>query len=205
LPGALVPASFLRALARVGAAWVDGLAPTDQPFVVAHDPYGLGRRVVGALFGTLPLNPEFARRRLSMAAHASSGYLRVLGRVVLVEARKAALSVLLRAALLRQGGDAAEELPPLSQQALGVSLRPEWCGALIRLHVDTPQRFAGILLAASRVTELIQQHDSDWFRNPRAIEQVRAETSMPPKVRVDREALTRGGQALSDWLAALLA
>jgi hypothetical protein len=204
LPRALVPASFLRALARMGAAWVDGVAPTDQPFVVAHDPYGLRRRLIGALFATLPLNPEFVRRRLSVPAHARSRYLRVLSRVVLAEARKAALSVLLRAALLR-GGSAAEELPSLSQKALGVVLRPEWCGALVRLHVDTPQRFAGLLLAATQVAELIQQHDADWFRNPRAVEQVRAEANLPPPARASQEALTRGGQALSAWLSELLA
>ena len=84
-------------------------------------------------------------------------------------------------------------------------MSPEWYGALVRLHVDTPQRFAGLLLAATQVAELTQEHDADWFRNPRAIEQVRAEASVPPPVRVSPELLARGGAALREWLAGLLA
>jgi hypothetical protein len=200
LPPALVPSSFLRALARLGAAWSDALGPSDQPFVVAQEPYGIRRRALGALWGTLPLEPEFVRRQLSVPAFRRSAHIRALAGVVLSEGRRGALAVLLRAAALR-GPDAwAEELPSLTERALGVALRPEWAGALVRLHVDTPHRFAGLLLAAERARVLRETYDCDWFRNPRAIEELRAEASSPPPRSVDPRALAQGQDALLRWL-----
>jgi hypothetical protein len=191
LPKALRPASFLRALARLGGAWSDALGPAAEPFVVAHDAYGIRRRALGALWATLPLSPEFVRRQLSVPAFRRSAHIRALGGAVLAETRRAALGVLLRAAALRRAGSWAEELPSLSQQALGVTLRPEWAGALMRLHVDTPHRFAGLLLGLERAEVLRQTHDSDWFRNPRAIEELRAEAGSPAPTAVDASALGR--------------
>jgi hypothetical protein len=124
--------------------------------------------------------------------------------VVLSESRRAALTVLLRAAALRGPGAWAEELPSLSQPALGVSLRPEWAGALVRLHVDTPHRFAGLLLGAERARVLRETYDSDWFRNPRAIEELRAEASSPLLTSVDPSALAQAQDTLLRWLGRAL-
>jgi hypothetical protein len=204
MPPALVPASFLRGLARAGAAWGDALAPRDQPFVVAHDPYGLRRRMLGAIWGTLPLEPEFVRRRLSVPAFQRSAHVRALAGVVLAEARRNALAVLLRDAALRGPRAWAEELPTHSRQALGATLRPEWAGAIVRLHVDSPQRFAAVLLAAERIHALREAHDSDWFRNPRAIEELGAEAGSPPAPSVARDRLERARGSLLGWLARAL-
>jgi hypothetical protein len=204
LPKALVPASFPRALARLGAAWSDALGPSDQPFVVAHDAYGIRRRALGALWGTLPLGSEFVRRQLSVPAYRRSAHLRALAVVLLSEVRRAALGVLLRAAALGRVGGSAEELPGLSRQALGVTLRPEWAGALVRLHVDTPHRFAGWLLGVARAELLRETHDSDWFRNPRAIEELRAEAGSPAPGVVEPGALARAQDVCLGWLCAAL-
>ena len=69
LPASFGAASFCRALGLLGAAWFEALAPRDQPFVVAHDPYGLGRHEAAALLSLLPLNPRFARRHLDLSTH----------------------------------------------------------------------------------------------------------------------------------------
>jgi hypothetical protein len=124
--------------------------------------------------------------------------------VVLAETRRAALGVLLRAAALGRVGGSAEELPSLSRQALGVTLRPEWAGALVRLHVDTPHRFAGWLLGVERAEILRETHDSDWFRSPRAIEELRAEAGSPAPTAVDPSALEHARDVCLGWLGAAL-
>ena len=59
-------------------------------------------------------------------------------------------------------------------------------------------------LLSQRATELGEAHDDDWFRNPRAIEQLRAEARQPPATTSTSEALTAGARALKATLVAQL-
>jgi hypothetical protein len=59
-------------------------------------------------------------------------------------------------------------------------------------------------LAASRGHELADEHDEDWFRNPRAIEQLRAETRTPAVTTCSTEALDAGAATLQRALLAQL-
>jgi hypothetical protein len=60
------------------------------------------------------------------------------------------------------------------------------------------------LLAAESDRRLSDAHDEDWFRNPRAIEQLRAEAMQPPATNVDADTLERALGAtlrrLDTWL-----
>jgi hypothetical protein len=66
------------------------------------------------------------------------------------------------------------------------------------------QRLAGLFLAAARAGELADEHDEDWFRNPRAIEQLRAETRVVPATTCTPEALRAGLHGLTGALTSQL-
>lgn len=196
LPDALGPASFLRALCRLGAAWADATAPTDQPFVIAHDPYGLVRRTAGALFGGLPANRSFAARALGVDASRWRDHRQALYGVVLVESRAAALRTILRRAALAGSRAFRESFEARVAGVLGLDVPPFAAGALWSPRVDAEQRFAGLLLAAHRAMLLRDVHDEDWYRNPRACEQLRDEAKRPPEHEATEDALTRGAESL---------
>jgi hypothetical protein len=204
LPRALAPVSYLRALAQVGAAWVDATAPADQPFVIAHDPYGLRRRTVGALFGGLPWSAPFARRALGLSGARLVEHRRVLGVAVLVATRAAALRVLCRAGAL--GGRRAfqDTFEEQVARAFRVPMKPELAGAFFCIHADDLQRFSGVLLAGAENEHLIEKHEEDWYRNPRAIEQLRDEAHLSPERSTTKEALAAGADALYAELYAVL-
>lgn len=190
LPQTLAPASFLRALTRLGAAWVDSTAPLRQPFAIRHDAYGLRRYMIGALFASLPLSESFLRRRLGLGRDSARAEARAIAKSLLIALRLAALRVLLRGPALLGKAAFLEAFEAESARTLGVPLLPHVAGVLVRIEVDDAQRFAGALLAADRHERLISEHDEDWFRNPRAIEQLRSEADLSPEIAVARETLT---------------
>jgi len=182
LPSALGAASLCRALGILGAAWLEALAPQDQPFVVAHDPYGLRRHEAAGLFALLPLNPRFLQRHFEVSRLASADVQRRLAQLWLLDLAMAGLKLRLRPPALGSERSFREEFRELTHQELGVSLPPTVAGALFRLEIEDEQQMIGRLLAVLRERELTEAHDEDWFRNPRAIEQLRAEAQRPPEV-----------------------
>ncbi|MCA9632203.1 MAG: hypothetical protein KC766_31335 [Myxococcales bacterium] len=184
LPAALGGASFLRAMARVGAAWHDAASPRDQPFVVAFDPYGLRRRSVGARFALLALNPDYVRRRLDLSGPRLAQHLRCTAQSLLCESRVAALRVLLRAPAMHTSERFTQTFEEHARRTLGAGVDPRLCGPLIELHPDDAQRFVAPALAAVEIDRLRDAHDEDWYRNPRGIEQLRAEAARPPAAQV---------------------
>jgi hypothetical protein len=72
----------------------------------------------------------------------------------------------------------------------------ESAGALFRLHVDDDQRFAGLLLGAAEGDRLVHTHDEDWFRNPRASDELRAGAELSPVLGVERSELENGARLL---------
>jgi hypothetical protein len=206
-PGRLVApiaaASHLRAYARLGAAFVDAIAPTNQPFCVRHDAFGLRRRTHGALFGLLPLSREFAKRTLDLSQRVGD-HQRVVARVVLLAARAAAFRVLLRPPALAGRAAFLEAHTGLGERVFGVPLPPSTAGALFQLHPDDGQRFAGILLARSLDERLIEAHDEDWYRNPRAGEELRSNAALVPSTKTTSEELRAGAKALKETLARAL-
>jgi hypothetical protein len=196
LPAALGPASMLRALARLGAALTDAAAPRHQPFVVAHDPFGLRRCTMGALLATLPRTRPFLRRVLGIGATRLREHERALARVVLLASRSAALRVLLRGPALRSAREFRDELEAQSARVLGTPLPGHVAGAVFRLRPDDPQRFAGWLLAATLDTHFTEDHDEDWYRNPRATDELRSTLELSPETATTREALNQGASLL---------
>jgi len=204
LPEARGAGSFLLALSHAGRAISDAASAQRSPFVLATDVFDLRRNTFGALLGTLPLSPAFATRRLGLGASRVRDQQRALARAVLADLHVAAFRVLLRELLLSGKKTLRSELPELSCNALGFELPEAAVGVFVRVRPRDAQRFAGALLAASRHETLVQTHDEDWFRNPRAIAELRAELSEPEKAALDAQTLSAGAQAAEQRLLALL-
>jgi hypothetical protein len=204
LPERMAPASFLRGLARLGAEWSQALAPTDQFFVVAHDPFRVRVHSHAALFAGLLLNPSFLKRHL----HADSVRLRAaqrpLWRAVLLESRARAFKIVMANAA-QQGWPVLQEtfLAEVVQR-FGFALPPPAAGALLLSYEDSVAPLPAMMLAVIQAETLASSHDEDWFRNPRAIDQLRSEAVLPPPLTVDPGVLDRGGDALYGRLAAAL-
>ncbi|HET7540807.1 MAG TPA: hypothetical protein VFK05_13080 [Polyangiaceae bacterium] len=203
VPEALGAGSFLLALSQAGRALSDAASAARSPFVLNTDVFDLQRSTIGALLGAQPLSAAFATRRLGLAPSRVRDQQRVLARAVLAELRVAAFRVLLRELLLGGKGQLQRELPELSDGALGFELPPSVAGVFIRVRPRDNQRFAGALLAASRHETLLQTHDEDWFRNPRAIAELRAELNEPAAA-PSAEALSAGTKCALTRLEGLL-
>jgi hypothetical protein len=204
VPEARGAGSFMLALSQAGRAIADAASAARSPFVLSTDVFDLQRSTVGALFGALPLSPAFATRRLGLGPNRVRDQHRALAQSALVDLRVAAFRVLLRELLLGGKQQLQRELPELSDGALGFELPQSAAGVFIRVRPRDHQRFAGALLAASRHETLLQTHDEDWFRNPRAIAQLRAELGEPAESVVDEPALAHGAKYALERIQALL-
>jgi hypothetical protein len=202
LPASLSAASFLRGLLRLGAAWSDALAPAQQPFCIAHDAFGLTRASCGALFAAMPLSPPFLQRQLGLGKERAVGHARALSQSALLFTRQLALRVLQAEPALAGPNALREAFLEHATSAFGFEAPPSAAGLLFRPRVSDAQRFAGVLLAAARAEELADDHDEDWFRNPRAIEQLRAEARVPPSTTCTADQLRAGART---WIGTLSA
>ncbi len=202
LPVAHGAGSFLLALGNAGCAISDAASALRSPFALATDVFDLRRNSLSALLAMLPLSAAFATRQLGVSPGRVRDQQRALARAALVDVRVAAFRVQLRGLLAH--GASASALPELSHGALGFELPPPIAGAFIRVRPRDSQRFAGTLLASSRHETLVQAHDEDWFRNPRAIAELRAELDEPASSEPNDAALSAGANALLARLTPLL-
>ena len=60
------------------------------------------------------------------------------------------------------------------------------------------------MLAIVESTELAEHHDEDWFRNPRAISELRARLESPPEAPIDEARLARGNELFLEKLRSAL-
>lgn len=195
LPRVAGASSSLRGLFSFGAALHDAGAKAG-PFVLAHEPCGLRRRTFGHLLSLLPFHSSFAERRLDIGRGRVSGYRRALARVFLLGARLHVGRALLASAA-PHGGAAYrrcfEEQLPL---ALGFELPPRLAGALL-VDEDGLRSLAALFTAAERDRDLTERHDEDWFRNPRCIEELRADLESPPPLEPAAPVLGAGAKTLA--------
>jgi hypothetical protein len=203
-PAPLSAASFMRSLLRLGAAWNDALAPDSQPYSLAHDAFGLARATHGALFAGVPLGPSFLKRQLGLGKERALGHARALSQSALIFARLLALRVLQAEPALAGPGALREAFSEHGAKALGFEPPPNAAGLFCRPRLGDAQRLAGIFLAAQRAEQLAAEHDEDWFRNPRAIEQLRAEARVVPATTCSAESLEAGARCLKQRLVSQL-
>jgi hypothetical protein len=191
-PKPLAGSSFGVALDRFGTAWQRALAPRNQPFVVAYDPLGLGENTTGWLFANLLANPAFQRRNLGGAQTKQRDVNRFWGFVGLHELRLRAVRVLARQAVQLDYRERPKALEHLSERAWGEPLGRNLLGVLPQLRAADPQRLCAIGLATTRAESLTEAHNEDWFRNPRAIDELRSTAAIPPESTVAPEVVRDG-------------
>jgi hypothetical protein len=203
-PAPLSAASFLRSLLRLGAAWNDALAPAGQPYALAYDAFGLARATHGALFASVALTSSFLKRQLGLGKERALGHARALSQSTLIFARLLALRVLQAEPALAGPGALREAFSEYGAKALGFEPPPNAAGLFCRPRLGDAQRLAGLFLAAQRAEQLATEHDEDWFRNPRAIEQLRAEARVVPATTCTSDSLQAGARCLTQALVAQL-
>ncbi len=176
-PSALGASSYCRAFRVWGTAWAESQLERARPFMAWRDPTQLAERTRGCLVALLPLNGEFMRRRQGISRLRVRDQRRNLARSLLLESRWMALRTVLRKHL-RSGATAGgrsllPEYEELWGRALGFAPPVGAPGALPRLRALDAQNFAGLLVAANRSSEFVEQYDEDWFWNPRCCEVLR--------------------------------
>lgn len=196
LPQRLAPASFVRGLWQLGEHWARASAPADQFFVVAREPFELHEQRHGALFAQLASAAPFLRHQLGCSGDKLLQSRRALQLSLLLHSRALAFRVLQAGAALEGRAALRETFADEARRCLGVPLRPEACGVLFAPRLGDEQRFIATLLAAEHETQLVEVHDEDWFRNPRAVEQVQAEVALPPRAQIEQELCERAATQL---------
>lgn len=204
MPETLGASSYVRALAILGFAIREAGSSTRQPFCVARDPYSLESHGLAMCFARLLASPPFIQRNLELSSANSIDHRRCIGRVLLFESRILAAKVLLRSAA-RQGERALREAyPALLHQVLGVAVPDIALGVLFTPRLGDPARFCGMFLGESQFERLTETHDEDWFRNPRAVDELRSNLLLPPETATTQSKLGDGAklleQRLSGWL-----
>jgi hypothetical protein len=156
------------------------------------------------LFSALPLNPRFARLHLDVSPQVLPDMQRRLAQIWLLDLATLAFRVRLRGPALAGENEFREAFAELASADLMLSLPEAAAGALFTLGIEDETALVGRLLAVSRTEALIEAHDEDWFRNPRAIEQLRAEASLPPSTTVEPERVKLALEQTIKRLQALL-
>jgi len=198
LPARLAPASFSRAGARIGRSLARVLRSRDVPHVIAHDAYDLGEFEMAELVIAWSLCSAFRQRRLGLSRREVLESRRHYASARLAHARLAALRLLMMHAASRGRAALREEFGGISVQGLGMELDASAPLARLDARLDEPLRFSACLSAAAKEFELIQEYDEDWWDNPRAQEQIRAELSGPRANVVRSSRLVLGEKCLKE-------
>lgn len=170
MPEALGASSFVRALARFGAAYTRAALPREAPFVLANDPADLHPQRRGALFASLLAEPVFLQRAMGLSRDEARAAKRVVARSILGSLRFEAARTL--------SGDArtpAGDVEDLLSRASFVEWPRPLAHVLPRASFLAPVRLIAAISAAEDRLAMIQRFDEDWFRNPHALRHLREE------------------------------
>lgn len=193
VPSRIAPASFARGFYALGAAFRRAAELTSSaPFSLTVDPFALPEHTLGALFSRLPLSSAFAQRRLEVARPKLGDYQRAFAASALLHARLAAARLLTLPASFQGSTSFVQSFQEEFTRALGFELDPRFAGVLFAPRDDEPQRFAALVDSARIERSLIEQHDEDWFRNPRARDELREQARSPAALTLTDAALEAG-------------
>jgi hypothetical protein len=185
LPAALSAASYMRVLYELGFELRGALSDRRQPFVIAHDPYRLEQHAAGWCFSTLFVTPEFLSRNLQVARTEVRDVVRTMATILLFDLRARALGVVLQQAAFRGSKQLTETQQAFGSRVFGAPFGIHTAGVLPRLRADAGARLVGACLGQQQALELKQGHNEDWYRNPRAIDQLRSLAARSPEFRAD--------------------
>lgn len=191
-PKPYAASSFGIALERFGAELFRSFASRSQPFVIAYDPLRLQEFTAGWLFASLLTKGSFQQRHLGGARATARAVKRAWGNILLHEVRLRAVRVLVREALQMLSRERLKAFEALTELAFGEPLSPNLLAVLPKVNAHDAQRLCAIGLAHVLDQEFTQRHDEDWFRNPRAEEELRSMASKPPPIVAEAELVKLG-------------
>ncbi len=172
LPEALGASSFARALFAFGrAVRIAGPSPS-LPFALARDPYPVDAERFGLAFASLVTSAPFHRKVLGVGADGAVSQARTGNGMALAHARLTALR------WLAPGADRSER-DELGHRLLGSSPPGDLFAAFPLPRADDAARLLALATTFPFVTALVDRHDDDWFKNPRALADLRARASAP--------------------------
>lgn len=201
LPRAIGASSFARALACFGRALVDVDLPLG-PFAMGRRPFEPLSARRAALFASLVAEPSFHRHVLGLGRSASREQARRAASSLVVHLRHLAARVHAFDAFIELDEDEAMHAhAEATLRALGSSVPGALAGVVLRYPRGLRLEWQGILLGVLDRSALRDQHDEDWWRNPRAHEALRHEHAQPLAA-PDTAALPLDGAvpALVAWL-----
>lgn len=190
MPSRLSPMSFVRAAVQLGRTTQRALSSDELPWVIATEPHDLPGKRFGELFGLWVTSGPFLRDRLGLSSAQVRESLRFLLPARLCHLRLLAVRTLVReAARTRALGEkwgnlthllCREELPPSA--------------ALARFNVpaDSASDLVAHLSALVWEHTLMEDHDEDWYQNPRAQEELREIARLPAEWNVSAAACGNG-------------
>lgn len=194
-PAPLCAGSFAIALERFGSELFRSFASKSQPFVIAYDPMRLSEATGGWLFARLLCNPAFARRHLGGTQANFREVQRTWAHITVHELRLRAFRVLVREALQLLSKERLAAFDALGERTFGEPLSSTLIAGLPAVRPNDGQRLCAVGLAYALEEAFTERHDNDWFRNPRAEEELRAIAAKPPEIHADpglvRDALGR--------------
>jgi hypothetical protein len=179
VPAPLGATSYARALGSFGVRFFEASRPSALPLAVHQHPQSLRKHEFRALFSSIVAEPSFAMRTLGLTKGRAREHSRTLARSFLMSCRIDALRVLVGAAAREGLARGRERQAELSERVLGAGLGASFLGVLPTLRPGDGAAFAGMLRAAAARRELIERHDDDWYRNPRALFELRDRASRP--------------------------
>lgn len=167
--------SFSRALGELGTAVLDAARPKHMPFSLHKRPRGHRRHARRALFAAVVLERPFARTVLGLGADRVREHRRHVARALCLSLRCDALRVLVTAALASGEGAGRDTFSELTDRHFGQAAPVVLLGVLPRLRPADGPALVGAVTAFAHRHQLVDNHDEDWFRNPRALDAIRHE------------------------------
>jgi hypothetical protein len=174
LPPTIGASSFMRGLARFGAAYSRAAPDRAGPFVLSNDATDTRALRRGALFAMLLLEPVFLEKKLGFSETVSVSVARALGRTLLGAVRLEAVRC-----TIDIPHSSPAEMADAMQAAWRVPAAPWLSGVLPRACHEAPSRLVAVLLAARDRDAMVDAFDEDWFDNPRAADWLRGHDAAP--------------------------
>ncbi|HHH28884.1 MAG TPA: hypothetical protein ENK57_11145 [Polyangiaceae bacterium] len=196
-------ASFGRALGEVGAALLVAARPRTLPRALHGHPFGLRRHRAYGLFAAIVTSATFAQRVLGLGRDRADAHARAMSTAHAAALRVDAMRVLVTGALAAGRGAADERLAEVSERLFGEPLPAATLAVLPQLRPAQSAAFVGSVLSFADRQALVERHDLDWFRNPRAAAELRDAFERPADLTpLPADAAARALEALGEALEA---
>lgn len=193
--------AFARALANVGQGVLMASRPRGLPLGMHLHPIGVRQHRWRWLFATLLLETSFGRVCLNLGAGRLALHRRHVAEALAASLRIDALRLILLDAMASGREQARESFAELAPRVLGRGAEPSLLGILPAMRPLAGASFAASLLGRGDGAAFVDRHDEDWFRNPKAAEQLRHLASQPrSESPFEGVVLDRCSQDLVAWL-----